>query len=204
MGFLTMDRHNKYVYLGFVFVFIEILVIIRNLVFNLYYDFFWACDIFPILLAVLFFLKKDQAIKGIVSFGFIVQNVYVASALLAWVSGVHYFFMDRYINSFYFLVAIIIHIIPINLALLATYKVKTEKVSLAYSIFFAVFLFFFTLIFTPLNLNINFVKSINIFAISGINVTFVWIPLVFILIIVPGYLIQKFLHSKFYGKSPQW
>jgi len=69
-----MKKVDFYFWGGVFFVLLQIVAIFRNLYFDYVY-FFWFCDFVPFVLAIAFFLKKDEVIKGIINIGLFPQLI---------------------------------------------------------------------------------------------------------------------------------
>jgi len=169
-----------------VFLLLEAVVIIKNIKDKSYYDFFWFCDFAPIFLAIGFFIGNDQFVKGVINVGLITQFntlVFLSKELIR----------DRKFPE------IIIHLFPINLALLLTYKIATLQVSLVYSLLVLVFIFGLTLIFVPREKDVNFIDYVPLNFLNKPRKiklpyhTILWVIYTEIIIVIPTYFIQLFL-----------
>ena len=138
--------------LFFYFLLLGASVLIRNINFKKYHDFFWFCDLAPFLFALGFFLDNMQFVKAVVSVGLIGQifaffNV-IPMRIVEW--------NKNKINhkQFYILTDILIHLTTIIVFLL-TINIAPNEDSLKYSLLILLFMFTSSLLFTPKKENVN-------------------------------------------------
>jgi hypothetical protein len=205
MKFSKTEFYKKYFYYGIFFLFIEVLVIIRNLAEGFNY-FFWFCDFVPVLLALAFFLKDNDFVKGIINIGLIMQIGFMFDFMHILLFGYSFFSVNKEILSLsYSLIALtfFIHFSTI-FAFLWTYKEKPSKKTLFYSFFILILIYISTLLFTLPADNVNFVFSeVSLFSYFTINIphyTLWWILIAFILLVIPAQFIQ-YLAYRYYKKS---
>jgi hypothetical protein len=177
---------SLYLKAGIFFLIIQLIVLIRNASENYIY-FFWFCDFAPLLLAIAFFTRKDQAIKAVINFGLIPQIIFLLYLL----------FIS---NSFLmFLATFLIHS-SVLIALILTSNIKSNKNTIIYSIILILSIYTITLIFTPENNFINLVYSPgNLENSSFLNFKFyteLWPFLTFVLLVLPTHGIQNLLSRK--------
>lgn len=192
-----MSLKNRYIILSIFFIILQILVIIRNLIMKEYIVFFWFCDFFPILLSLAFLLKDEQLVKGFINIGFIPQLISSFSLFYAIFLGIDIVGFADILNysNFYIIVSFLLHLLPLNIALLFTYKIKTEKKSLLYSFIILIIMFILTLIFTSPIKNINYVYNSDFLGFTPHYYTLIWVVLAFVILVLPTYLIQKLLYN---------
>ena len=196
-----MDK-NKYYIFGWIFLIIQILAILRNY-YSDYFYFFWFCDFIPAVFAVLFFLKKENWIKGIINIGLIVQWIYLGIFFYRLYDH-NLFFSFLPISSvilFYDVTSIIIHL-STTIALIALIKIKPTLKTLLYSGICAILLFLMTLLFTSPDDGINYVYTAkNIVNFTIPYYTELWLFMLFLLVIIPTqgiqYLLYIFTRSRF-------
>lgn len=192
-----MNQKNKYISAIVFFIFMQILVIIKNISVRDYSLFFWFCDFAPILFVIALMLRDDQLVKGIINIGLILQIFFSLSILAGVLFNINLFGFLGYIHSytdFYIAVSLAIHLLSANIALLITYKTKTRIKSLLYSAAILIIMFILTLTFTNSYENINYVYKIGFFGLAIPYSTPLWVLLSFLVIVVPTYFIQKMLY----------
>ena len=193
-----MIKEKRFLYWAIFFTILQILVIIRNSWVD-YLTFFWFCDFAPIFFALFFFLKNKQAIKGIINIGLIPQSAYLLGVIVFIAKNTQKIGLSApnvEHNILYILITILIHLSSI-LAIYATIEIKTTKKSLIYSLVFTIIIYIVTLLFTPPNDYINYVYNLGppIFEyLYSLYRVFHWIPMILIVFILPGYLIQKLIY----------
>jgi len=64
---------NKFILIGFFFLFLQFFVFWGNYMLDRYDVFFWFCNHTPLFFAFAFFLKKRNVIKGLINVGFLGQ-----------------------------------------------------------------------------------------------------------------------------------
>ncbi len=187
-----MPKKNTYIWISLLFIFIQILVTIRNYQETLL-NFFWFCDFAPILLAIGFYFENTQFIKAVISVGLIPQLLYIFGFLGNLITGITFISTISEYGFFYSSISILVHAATL-IALFLTYKEKTETKSLYYSLVIATGMYLVTLFFTSPKDEFNYVYSYTSLTQITIpyHVTF-WIPLVFVFLILPIFFFQKTL-----------
>jgi hypothetical protein len=187
---------DYYFLAGIFFVFMAILVIIRNLRSNKTKDFFWFCDMAPFILAFAFFTQNQQLLKGLINIGFIAQWVSLiplSSAIFFHKNLIGFADILNY-DKFHRGVSLLLHSATLNIALLFTYNTKPGISSLVYSLFILTILFILTLLFTSRKENVNYVYHTDFLGFKIPGYTSLWIFITFILVIFPTYLLQYLLY----------
>lgn len=185
-----MKKADFYVLAGVFFVFLQAVAITRNLYFDFVY-FFWLCDFVPIVLAIAFFVKKDEVIKGVLNIGLFPQLFYIGSFILRVGFGISILgdieeIMDY--NAFVIVSSVLLHLATV-VALGFTYKVRPHRKALGYSLFGLVLIYLVVGIFTTPADSINYVFFVsNFFEVEALSIF--WIPLTFFVVIVPTYWFQ--------------
>lgn len=188
---------KKYKYIIIYFIILQLLLLFRNILLEELVLIFYFCNHIALLLSIGFYTKNIQLIKGLINIGLIPQFVYIIEFFS------ELFFNTNIISStgdlfsynpIEFTITILIHFTTLTLALLFTYKEKTTIQSLKYSSIYLIILFILTILFTPKSYDLNCVfNSCGIQILQFTNFTFFWIPLTFLLIILPTYYFQKYL-----------
>jgi hypothetical protein len=191
-------KEKKYIYLGIVFLLVQTLAIIRNITSD-YFSFFWYCDFAPGVFAILFFLKKDQAIKGFLNIGLFLQTGYALALIYKLTFGTSPFGITiDILGPFQTITTLILHLSTITI-LLTTYKIKPKKTSLLYSLIFLILIYSIILIFTTPGIttpvNYNYVYYSKILTPHIPNYTKLWIPLAFLLIVLPTHFLQLLIYN---------
>jgi len=195
------QRENKrYLYWGFFFLLLQILVIVRNLSTD-YFSFFWYCDFAPAIFSILFFWRNEQAIKGLINIGFFMQLAYTLIIVTKLIFGITLFgFIINFpLTSEYVIPTLIIHLGTI-FAFVAVYRVKPRTTSLVYSFVFLVFIYALVIVFTNPTVvpggNFNFIYFPQLFSDFSFY-TEVWVGVALIMIVVPTHLFQLLVWSIF-------
>jgi len=194
---VSSGNNKRYLILGFLFLFIQAVAILRNL-FSSHYNFFWFCDFVSLPLALCFFFKKDNFIKSLINIGLVAQLIYVTGVIYFLFSGNS--FLDTIPsdpNILYFVSSILIHLSTL-IALIFTYKVKPTINILFYSLIFLFGMYTVALFFTTPTQEINYVlssKTLIPFVIP--HYTQLWVLLTFIIVVLPTQLIQYLIYKKF-------
>jgi hypothetical protein len=192
-----MKQENKrYIFWGIFFIFLELVVILKNSLLGRPDYYLWFCDFSPILFSIGFFLKKDQLLKGLVNIGLIAQNLYIFDIFFYVFFGYSPLGFSNEIAGYaaigIFLSAFI-HIFSVNTTLFLTYYKKPRLSSLIYSIIILFFMFLVTIFFTNPIENINYV----FFPGPSLHIPYytqLWIPISFIVLVIPTYLFQYLLY----------
>lgn len=184
------------------FLIFEILTIIKIIRSKTYSDFFWFCDFAPLLLAIGFFFEYEQFIKSLVNIGLLTQLFTLSLLLFGFISKKDVIGTKnaRAHGKFYIFVEIMIHILPISLAFLLTYKISPDFSSLFYSFIIIIFMFILTLTFTSPKDNVNLVYNLRLsyerdsWKFNLPYYKYLWIIYTFIIVIIPTFLIQYLLY----------
>jgi hypothetical protein len=199
MPLLLMVMSASFIWALVALVVLEALVIIRNLRAKEKDKFFWFCELSPILVIIGLLWGNMQYIKGVISAGLLVQFFTVISLILSlfFKTKIDNFKWIKKKGIFYIVVSFLLHLFSINLALAITIHNKATPVSLIYSASVYAFLFTITYIFTDVKRNINFIDSLDFISFRPKYYKQMWLILVFILLILPGYFIQNWIVSLF-------
>ncbi len=179
---------DKYFTAAIFFLILSVLVIIKNLASRKPIDFFWLCDLAPFLLFAGFLFHSYPFIRGVINVGLIPQFNTLILLFRKYVSEKR-------------VISVILHLIPINLALFFIYNTKPPISSLFYSLVILFFVFVFTLVFTPKNNNINLIYYLQLdskdrtFKLGLPYQKYLWIIYFWLIIVLPTFFIQYALYS---------
>ena len=190
---------SKYFLLGTIFLFLQLFFVSTSTSFLFEDSLLWFCAHTPLLFAVGFYFKQYQVIKGLISVGFIGQIGW-ALDFIASIFGVEILGVTRYVytleSTALMISTIAAHFFGTFLALYFTYKKRIKKKSLVVSVLYGLFVFFTTYILTEPSLNINCVFEPCGFGIPYSDFyTVMWPLIAFLVLILPGYYIQYWLHN---------
>lgn len=196
---------DTYFWTGVFFTVLGSIVAVNNFLYYEIYDFIWYCDIVLVFFAAGFFTKNDGLIKGLLNIGFLTQFIFIIEFLIELFFGISLsetisLILTQNIPSIS--ISLATHLFSTNLALLITYKCKSDRSPLIYSVAAILILYFLTLFFTPPERNINYVFSSEFF--FGVKIPFyayLWPILVFVLVVVPTNWLQEFLYKRTIKKS---
>ena len=192
------DFKINYFWISMIFVFIQIVVIFRNYLTNFVY-FFWFCDFVPILFALAFFFKKEQAVKAIINFGLFVQFGFLVGLIAGQYSSELVF--SPFLNFVYMFASILLHF-SVIFALILTYKIKPNLRTVYFSIMLIIAIYAVTLIFTSQADNVNKVNLPGgIIAFNIPYFTFLWPIITFVLLVLPAQGLQYLLYRFSLRKS---
>ncbi len=186
---------KSYLWVSMIFLCIQILVTLRNYQETLM-NFFWFCDFAALLFFFGFYFKDSQFVKSIINIGLIPQ-VYFLGEFFAHAVGI--IFIPGKVAQHDFLygtITVLIHLTTL-FALFFTYKEKTKQKSLSYSIIILFGMYLATRLFTNAHDEVNYVFSNT--SLTDIQIPFhltLWVPLTFIILVLPTYFLQKFLYLK--------
>lgn len=189
---------KKNILLGTFFLTLQIFILLINDNSILTLNLFWVCNHIPLLLALSFYFNKKQAVKGLITAGFIGQFIWALDFLSYFIISNHLFgFTSRVmnLNEIQLLITLAAHFLGTFVALLATYKDKIKPQSLKYTYAYLLPLFFLTYLFTPISYNINCIHEIcglEAYTFSGYTLALPF--LVTFILIIPGYYFQKLLN----------
>jgi hypothetical protein len=180
---------------------LAVIVIVRNHLFYNDYDFIWFCDIGLVFFSFGFMTSNYQLVKGLISIGLIAQFIFLMEFTIYAAFDVSLSSMPRLLldtSMLNIVISLSIHLLSTNLALLLTYKRKTNPSSLIYSAAVIALLFMLSLALTPAYENVNYVFSSGfIYGLSIPFYTVFWPFLVFTLVVLPTYSLQKALYWTF-------
>lgn len=205
-NFLKLD---KFLYLGLFFLFLQFVVILGSFRTDTFDIFFWFCNHTPLFFAIAFFIRNMNLIKAFINVGFLIQFLWFLDFLFALLFDFYIIGMTNYVFEdlvgFTILIPILLHIFSTNVALIFTFKEKTNYVVLFYSFFYLSFLFFLTFLFTSPENNINCIYEICEFeSLTFPFYTYLWVPVMFFLIILPTFYFQKLLYYIYYLKKREY
>ncbi len=194
-----MKKSDFYFWAGVFFVLLQIVAIARNLYFDFVY-FFWFYDFVPFILAIAFFLRRDEVIKGIVNIGLFPQLIYTVSFIARVFFGVQFLSDIEVVlgyNAFVIFSSIFLHLASV-IAFGFSYRVKPKGRDLSYSLFGLVLIYIMVAVFTMPTDSINYVFLLsNFFGIDALSIF--WVPITFFVVVLPT---QWFRHViyRYFGK----
>lgn len=191
-----MERNKKYFILGILFIFIQIIAVVRNIASD-YYNFFWFCDFVSLPLAIGFLLKKDNLIKSLINIGLAPQLIYIGAYIYQLFSGIPLLdTLPRSTDFFYATSSIFIHLSTI-IALIFTYKVKPTINMLFSSLMFLFGMYIVALFFTTQEQGINYIlSSRTLIPLVIPYYTELWALLAFLVVVLPTQFIQHLIYKK--------
>jgi len=199
------SRNNLYFIAGVFFLILEAIVIFVNLDAGRPMVLFWFCNHIPLFLSFAFFSRNTALVKAFISVGLIAQALWTIDFIGKVFFDTFVFGYSKYvfgIQGFELFVPIIIHMFSIAIAFLATLREKTDKRVLLYAFVYLVVLQAITLAITLPEDNINCVQKICGFeSINLPHYSFIWSILVFLILVLPAYLLQVLIYNKLYKKS---
>lgn len=189
---------DKYFYLALFFLFLQFIVIAGSYNTDNFDIFYWFCNHTPLFFSIAFFIRNISLVKSLINVGFLIQFVWLIDFLIALLFSYYTLGITRYVfedlSGLTIFIPILIHIFSTNVSLIFTFKEKTKDIVLIYSFIYLVLLYIFTLFFTSVENNINCIYEIcSLEFLTPPFYTFFWIPIMFILIILPSYYLQKYL-----------
>ncbi len=196
---------NIYFLAGIFFLILQAIVVFMNLDAGRPGVLFWFCNHTPLFIGVAFLSRNIDIIKGFISVGFIAHGLWTFDFLGKLLFNKFIFGYSEYIfgaDGLELLVPVLIHMFSITTAFLLTLREKTNKKVLLYALAYLVLLHGITIAYTIPEDNINCIQEICGFE----NITLpyyslFWSPLVFIIMVLPVYLLQVLIYNKFYKKS---
>jgi len=186
-------QKRDYLIFGITFLIIEILVILRNTLLSYNY-YFWFCDFAPLLLAIGFFLKKDDLIKATINFGLLTQLIFLIWYLNNIIQGI--FIQGRILFNMIIIVLTILAHASSILALIFTRKIKSSIKTIYWTIGVILGVWIITLAFTNPSENINILHKIpqEIYFYLPFQ-KFLWPPIVFLIFALPAHYIQVWIYK---------
>lgn len=178
---------------------LQIIGIIRNYTSN-YNNYFWFCDFAPAVFAFAFLIRKEQLVKGLVNIGLIAQIVYLLAFGYRLLTGVSLIALPEVLTPFYSISSVLLHTSTL-IALAFTANIKPKIETLYYSLILLMMIHAITLLFTAPDDGINYVsKQGKLMTFSIPYYTSLWVPLVFLLVVLPGQLLQHIVYRHMQGK----
>ena len=181
------------------FIFLQIIAIIRNL-YSDFIFFFWFCDFIPIILAIAFFSKKYHIVKGIINVGLFPQLIYMTGFVVRIFFGISFFRgTDIFLNydTLMIFFSILFHLATL-IAFVFTYKIKPTRETLIYSLLGLILIYFVMIFFTAPIDDINYVFLLSNFFGAKVFSVF-WIPITFLVVVLPTQGFQYLIY-KYFGK----
>ncbi len=166
----------------------------------------YVCNHIPLILALLFLLKKYSLIKSFINVGLIVQAGWVLD-LLGKALFNHYIFGSTvYIFNSYsplgHTVSIALHTSTLIPAFFMTWKTEPEKYTLKVSLAYMAIIYLMSLYLTEPSLDINCVFNMcNVSFLSSYSSPVLFMPLVTLIIILPTHLMQSAVSNWFSGNK---
>jgi hypothetical protein len=187
---------QQHIRVGIFFLFLQVLVSIRNIWVKDYHSFFWICDFVPVLFAIAFLTKRGQFIKGLINVSLVAQLTFVFELLVFLLFGINLGATSALLRRgiFYMTVSILLHFFSASVALYYTLDIKPRRSALYYSAFFLAVAYILTLSFTPYDKNLNFVYSSSFLGLNIPYYTQLWLLLTFLLICLPVQGLQELLY----------
>jgi hypothetical protein len=180
-------QKRAYLIFGLIFLIIEFMVILRNVLIG--YNFYlWFCDFAPFLIAIGFFLKKDEIIKAVINFGLITQTLFLLWYFINFSENIKA--NNPGLGVLILILTIIIHFSSV-LALVFTRKTQPKIKTIYWTIGIILGVWLVTSIFTNPIDNINFLYEIPkeiYFYLPLQNI--LWPILVFLIFALPSHYIQ--------------
>ncbi|MFA5856544.1 MAG: hypothetical protein WC867_04250 [Candidatus Pacearchaeota archaeon] len=192
-----MEKNKTYLILGFYFLFIQIIAILRNVIAD-YNNFFWFCDFVSLLLAIGFFLRKDDIIKSLINIGLFAQFLYLVGYFYKIFYGETFLDTIPLVTTlFYTISSILIHL-SISIALIFTYKSKPTIKTLFSSLMFLFGMYIIALFFTTPEQGINYIlSSRTLIPLTIPYYTELWVLLTFLIVVLPTQFIQYLIYKYF-------
>jgi len=180
------------------FLCVQIIAIVRNLSSD-YFSFFWYCDFTPGLFALLFFLKSDQGVKGLLNIGLFGQLGYSIIFTYYLITGKTLLgFVFTFEGIWIEVSTLLIHLSTL-VVLVVQYKIKPNKKALWYSLIFLLLIYTAVLVFTnpdrSIAANYNFIYYSKYLSPYIPQYTALWIPIAFLFVVLPTYFFQKWLYK---------
>ncbi len=189
----------KYILLGLYFTILQLLIIILHVQSSELFSIVWFCNNAPGFLAIGFFCKAFQLIKGIISLGIIAQFGWAVDVIYTSITGTALFGFTTYVfalTSWKLYLTVMVHFLSLSVALLYTYKIPTLRESILYGMGYGLLLHMATLLLTPSTKNINcgftLCGSLDV-AIPGYMLLYPF--LILGVLVIPGYYLQKVLQK---------
>lgn len=185
-----------YFFVGIFYLALGIFIIWRNFYFSVSdYSIFWLCDFAPFILSIGFLFRRDDIVKGMINIGFFPQILFLFGAFM-----IFFFSMDvfgvgltlEHLSPWFITTSVVLHLSLISSYFL-NFEVKPTYKSLIYSLILLVLMFFIAAYHTPVEENVNYVF---IFERIGLEeFTYMYIPLVFFIVVVPTFIFQVLMQK---------
>lgn len=189
---------NRYFILGTFFLILQILVLYRNYFISEAISIYFFCNHILIILSIGFYLKNIKVINAIICVGLIPQFMWLIdffSSLL----GFNLFGYSQYIFNQSLIMGLITFLIHISTFVALVFTLNEEKIhfkSLIYASSYVVLIYFLTIVFTPVENDINCIyNACNISWLNFNYYTYLWIPLTILIIIIPTFLLIRKLEK---------
>ncbi len=193
------QRRTIFIFAGFLFFALQVLVLLGNYRAVHYDVFFWFCNHTPLIFSLAFLLGKDDLIKGLVNVGFIAQFAWTLDLLFKLMFDTYLFGVCSYVfeesTGFWILIPIGIHVFATNFALILTANVKPGKMTLFYSSVYLLVLYGASLIYTMPSENVNCVHYLCGFPELKTDwYNYLWTVITFCFIVLPTQGIQYLVY----------
>jgi hypothetical protein len=194
-------KENKFTVTGIFFLILQLMLIYKYTHILAFSNMLWFCSHTPILFAIGFFMKNMNIIKSLICVGLIPQIIWIIDFVGKILFGTFIFGVTDYMflnmTIFTFSVSVIEHFLSAPLALLLTYKYKTEKKVLVYALIYLIIILFLSITLNAEDYNYNLVRNIRIFdEFTFKGYTIAWPLLAMILVVIPTYYMQKYVYKK--------
>lgn len=190
---------NKYFIAGIFFLILQLMFLYKYIFLSNISNMLWFCSHAASILAIGFFFKKFDLIKGIISVGLIIQFFWFLDYFGKLFFDFYIFGVTDYmfLNTYFSYISSLFEHLTCSIALILTYKIKTKRKTLLYAFSYLLILLVVSLTFGDLNSNYNFVRNLiifNEFTFTGYEI--VWIIIAMTFIVLPVYFLQKWLYAK--------
>ncbi len=198
-----MKFNKRDTFFGIFFLILFILILIRNYFFHVSdYSIYWYCDFIAIFFAIGFFFHQKAFLKSITYIGFLPQAFFLISLPIILIFGISILGISPIIKTYHWvflLISLLMHLSYV-FAFSFTMDNKPEIKSLKISAILLLLLYLLSYFFTPAIENINYIFFLEkFFGITGLS--FLWLPIGFIGIVVPTYFIQKKIYNLLHKKK---
>lgn len=196
---------RKHLYLGILFLVLQVGIIIRNY-FDHFVNFFWLCDFTAVIIAIGFFSGNTKLVRGVLNILLIPQILYILAFstkqfVLPHLNTIPSFIANLYHLGFvvrpawFIASALLLHLTGIA-ALFFTMRQPYDKTSLKYSLGLLLLVYLAAVFFTNPVDNINLVFTFS----PHWAIALLWIPATFLVVVLPTYYFQKWL-ARWFGKK---
>jgi hypothetical protein len=195
-----LKERKRTLIIALAFLILQIFLIIRNSVYTPgYYDgYFFFCNFSPILFAIFFFYRKYDFINGLIYFSLLSHLCFFVTYITRLIYNTPDLNLVGFSPFWAFFITLTTYLIHSTsfVALFLTRKIKPNKKSFMFSIFFMLFVYILTLLFTNPASGINYVystKKILLFDIP--HLTILWPFLALVICILPGMGIKNLVYN---------